>query len=96
MFIHPTQGYNILLHLDLSVLPRYLHNVNVDHDLLMKRSKYANKTQQDEAVKILPGFDPAQLFVADLQVSLLVVYDFSLLFILTFLAHICGHFQSVL
>ncbi|KAF8908204.1 Nrap protein [Gymnopilus junonius] len=66
MFIHPTKDYNILLHLDPSVLPRYLHNVNADQDLLTKRGKYANKTQQDEAVKVLPGFDPARLFVADL------------------------------
>ena len=68
MFIHPTQDYNILLHLDPSILPRYLHNVNVDQDLLTRRGKYANKTLQDDAVKVLPGFDPAQLFVDDLQV----------------------------
>ncbi|PPQ96699.1 hypothetical protein CVT26_010251 [Gymnopilus dilepis] len=67
MFIHPTQDYNILLHLDPSILPRYLHNVKVDQDLLTRRGKYANKTLQDDAVKVLPGFDPAQLFVDDLQ-----------------------------
>ncbi|KDR70120.1 hypothetical protein GALMADRAFT_254950 [Galerina marginata CBS 339.88] len=67
MFIHPTNDYDVLLHLDPSTLPRYLHNVNVDHELLTKRGKYANKTQEDEVVRVLPGFDPGQLFFADLQ-----------------------------
>jgi hypothetical protein len=37
--------------------------------MLTKRSKYANKTQDDEAVALMPGFDPARLFFDDLQVG---------------------------
>lgn len=68
MFIHPTDDYDFVLNLDPAVLPRYLHNVDVDADLLARRGKYANKTQEDEAVKPLPGFDPARMYSNDLQV----------------------------
>ncbi|KAF9475207.1 Nrap protein [Pholiota conissans] len=67
IFIHPTDDYDILVKLDPSVLPRYFHNVNADTTLLTKRGKYANKTQGDETVGLMPGFDPAQLLFNDLQ-----------------------------
>ncbi|PPQ69881.1 hypothetical protein CVT25_005586 [Psilocybe cyanescens] len=67
MFIHPTDDYDFVLNLDPAVLPRYLHNINVDVDLLARRGKYANKTQEDETVKPLPGFDPARMYFNDLQ-----------------------------
>ena len=70
MFIHPTNDYDFLLQMDTSMLPRYLHNVNVDTNLLTKRGKYANKTQEQDAAKVLPGFDPARFFFNDLQVRL--------------------------
>ncbi|KAF8965448.1 Nrap protein [Flammula alnicola] len=79
IFIHPTEDYDFLLQLDAASLPRYLHNVNVDLSLLTRRSKYANKAQEQEAVKILPGFDPARLFFNDLQLiyadTLKLFYD---------------------
>ena len=68
MFIHPTDDYDFLLQMDTSMLPRYLHNVNIDTNLLTKRGKYANKTQEQDAIKVLPGFDPAMFFFNDLQV----------------------------
>jgi len=71
MFIHPTNDYDFLLQMDPSMLPRYLHNVNVDTNLLTKRGKYANKTQEQDAATVLPGFDPAKFFFNDLQVRLL-------------------------
>ena len=67
--MHPTDDYDILLKLDPSILPRYLQNVNADATLLTKRGKYANKTQGDETVGLMPGFDPAQLLFNDLRVS---------------------------
>jgi len=70
MFIHPTNDYDFLLQMDTSMLPRYLHNVNVDTNFLTKRGKYANKTQEQDAAKVLPGFDPARFFFNDLQVRL--------------------------
>jgi len=68
MFIHPTGDYDVLLCLDPSILPRYFHNVNPDAELLTKRGKYSNRTQDDDSVSVLPGFDPAQMFFKDLQV----------------------------
>jgi len=70
MFIHPTNDYDFLLQMDTSILPRYLHNVNVDTNLLTKRGKYANKTQEQDAAKVSPGFDPARFLFNDLQVRL--------------------------
>ncbi|KAF9552839.1 Nrap protein [Agrocybe pediades] len=67
MFIHPTGDYDVLLDLDPSVLPRYLHNISADESLLEKRGKYANRTQEDDSAVVLPGFDPAQMFFSDLQ-----------------------------
>jgi hypothetical protein len=52
------------------MLQRYLHNINVNTNLLTKRGKYANKTQGQDAAKFLPGFDSAKLFLNDLQVRL--------------------------
>ena len=67
MFIHPSDDYDFVLQLDPAVLPRYLHNVTADADLLAKRGKYANKTQEQDAVLPMPGFDPAKFFSSDLQ-----------------------------
>lgn len=83
MFIHPTEDYDFVLTLDPTVLPRYMHNINVDPDLLTRRGggKYANKTHEDDAaVKTLPGFDPAWMYVCDLQVCWRSVFSFPFLF----------------
>lgn len=69
MFLHPTEDYDLLVQLDPTVLPRYLHNINpVDNNLLLKRGKYANKVNEKDTVVVLPGFDPARLLFNDLQV----------------------------
>ena len=50
------------------MLPRYLQNILVDENLLFKRLKFANQVGVNESLSILPGFDPAQLLLRDLQV----------------------------
>ena len=70
MFTHPTDDYDFLVQLDPLQLPRYVHNVHADLNLLTKRTKYVNKDPQDESASVLPGYDPAQLLFSDLQVSL--------------------------
>ncbi|KAF9531369.1 Nrap protein [Crepidotus variabilis] len=66
LFIHPIDDYDFIIQLDISALTRYAHNVNADSDRLAK-SKYANKTQADRSLVIMPGFDPAQMLFNDLQ-----------------------------
>jgi U3 small nucleolar RNA-associated protein 22 len=67
MFTHPTQDYDFIVHLDPSVLPRYVHNVHADPALLSK-GKYANASLGDVGVEVMPGFDAARAFFDDLQV----------------------------
>ncbi|KAF8154805.1 Nrap protein [Crassisporium funariophilum] len=67
MFVHPTDDYDFIIHLDPSVLPRYLHNINADPNMLTKRGRYANKPQDEQSTMVLPGFDPARMFFNDLQ-----------------------------
>ena len=68
LFRHPTDDYDFIVEMEPLVLPRYSQNVLVDANLLERQSKYANKTVVGENVSILPGFDPAELLVQDLQV----------------------------
>lgn len=68
MFIHPTTDYDILVHLDASVLPRYFHNITVDPDKLSRRGKYANLLKEGQTSGVRPGFDPARFLFNDLQV----------------------------
>ena len=68
MFLHPTDDYDFLVHLDPTVLPRYFHNISPDANLLSKRGKYANKLGNENDKVVLAGFDPARLLFDDLQV----------------------------
>ena len=73
MFTHPVEDYDFVVHLDPTVLPRYVHNVHADPALL-GGGKYANKNLEamdKEDVEVMPGFDPARAFFDDLQVRLL-------------------------
>ncbi|KAG6807504.1 hypothetical protein H0H92_007256, partial [Tricholoma furcatifolium] len=71
MFIHPTSDYDFIVRLDAGLLPRYMHNVSVDPEVLeprRARGKYANLPGDDaESVGSRPGFDPARLLFSDLQ-----------------------------
>ncbi|KAH9476209.1 Nucleolar protein 6 [Psilocybe cubensis] len=70
MFIHPTDDYDFVLCLDPGVIPRYVHNVGVDVEVLLGRGgKYANRTreEEEESVRVMPGFDPARMYFDDLQ-----------------------------
>jgi U3 small nucleolar RNA-associated protein 22 len=67
MFLHPTEDYDVLVHLDRAVLPRYFANIAVDPAALTRRKgKYANLSGEDGSSR-RPGFDPATLFFTDLQ-----------------------------
>ncbi|EAU86967.1 pre-rRNA processing protein Utp22 [Coprinopsis cinerea okayama7 len=66
MFIHPTEDYDFIVHLDPSVLPRYMHNVNPDPKLLTRQGKYANQVGE-KVESVMPGFDPARALFVDLQ-----------------------------
>ena len=70
MFLHSTDDYDFLIHLNPKVIPRYFHNINPDNNLLLKRGgMYANKFHDDaKDTAVLPGFDPARLLFDDLQV----------------------------
>ena len=69
MFLHSTDDYDFLVHLNPKVLPRYFHNINPDNNLLSSKRGYANKFhEKKDMVAVLPGFDPARLFFDDLQV----------------------------
>ena len=70
MFLHSTDDYDFLVQLNPTVLTRYLHNINPDNNLLLKRGKYANKFHEKD-MAVLPGFDPARLLFDDLQVCCL-------------------------
>ena len=56
MFTHPLAGYDFLIHLKKAHLPRYLLNVAYPES----QGRHKEKT-------VRPGFDPAELFFADLQ-----------------------------
>ncbi|KAL1700082.1 Nrap protein [Schizophyllum commune] len=56
MFTHPLAGYDFLIHLKKAHLPRYLLNVAYPE----AQGRHKEKT-------VRPGFDPAELFFADLQ-----------------------------
>ncbi|KAF7800159.1 hypothetical protein EIP86_011405 [Pleurotus ostreatoroseus] len=71
LFTHPTTDYDVIIQLDPSVLPRYYQNIAADPSVWRAGGKYANaalalaKTNGGEGLK--PGFDPTQLFFADLS-----------------------------
>ncbi|TRM70534.1 Nrap protein [Schizophyllum amplum] len=56
MFTHPLSGYDFLIHLRKAHLPRYLLNV-----------AYPDLQERHKEKSVRPGFDPAELFLADLQ-----------------------------
>ncbi|KAL1749256.1 Nrap protein [Schizophyllum fasciatum] len=56
MFTHPLSGYDFLLHLNKAHLPRYLLNV-----------AYPDSQGRHKEKSVRAGFDPADLFFADLQ-----------------------------
>ncbi|EKM77700.1 hypothetical protein AGABI1DRAFT_61282 [Agaricus bisporus var. burnettii JB137-S8] len=67
LFVHPTDDYDVVVHLNPSVLPRYMHNIVANPDMLTKRGKYANKILDGQGVSVRPGFDPATMLFNDLQ-----------------------------
>ena len=95
MFTHPTDDYDFLVQLDPLQLPRYVHNVHADLNLLTKRTKYVNKDPQDESASVLPGYDPAQLLFSDLQVSLFSEIPLRLVTDLIFLESLLRHIQGL-
>jgi U3 small nucleolar RNA-associated protein 22 len=81
MFLHPTDDYDFVIQLNPKVLPRYLHNVNLDIKHLHEQKKYANNKQQDKKnVVVLPGFDPARSLFDDLKVCYVLSFFFSFFF----------------
>lgn len=96
LFRHPTDDYDFIVEMDPLVLPRYSQNILVDASLLERHSKYANKTGVGENVSILPGFDPAELLVQDLQVCVTSLYTFLGFLFLYIPAHLLGLFQAFL
>ena len=78
MFIHPTDDYDFIIHLDPMALTRCHHNVAVDHSFYSKQGKYANQQQWEVNADVLPGFDPARLLFSDLQVCVFLFPTFLL------------------
>ena len=76
MFVHPTDDYDLVIHLDPMALTRYHHNVAADHNFPSKQGKYANPQRWEANADVLPGFDPARLLFSDLQVRLLLLPPF--------------------
>ncbi|KAJ3972203.1 Nrap protein [Lentinula raphanica] len=73
MFDHPTNDYDVIVHLNRASLPRYYQNVTLDASQLSPGSrKQAISNGDDELVaalssKVRPGFDPATLLCRDLK-----------------------------
>ncbi|KLO15197.1 Nrap protein [Schizopora paradoxa] len=71
LFLHPTEDYDILIHLDPSAVRRYHQNVNFDLATITQPRKFMNlpnkggSDEDDGAVRV--GFDPVALFVSDLR-----------------------------
>lgn len=64
MFVHPTDDYDFIVHLDSSILPR--RSQNVLHDPNTAKTKYANQRQSETDSRV--GFNPAHLLFDDLTV----------------------------
>jgi U3 small nucleolar RNA-associated protein 22 len=70
LFIHPVDDYDAVVQLEPSVLPRYFQNIAADPGVWARKGKHANLEQQnDDAPVCRPGFDPAQMFMDDLQAT---------------------------
>jgi hypothetical protein len=71
LFTTPLEGYDILLHLKPSVVTRYAQGVNPLKEVWEEKNRFKNiDTQQQEVAGLKVGFNPAEEFVKDIQVSL--------------------------
>ena len=78
LFTTPTAEYDVLIHLDPSLLTRYALAVSPDVQEWEGKLQYKNITGQGvygEEVRI--GFDPAASFARDIQVSPFLQPSFS-------------------
>ncbi|KIM24893.1 hypothetical protein M408DRAFT_316966 [Serendipita vermifera MAFF 305830] len=66
LFHHPMDGYDFVIHLEPSVLPRYAQNVLPDETLWTSSLKNVN-IQAGDSSSPLVGFDPARELLEDLQ-----------------------------
>ena len=61
-------GYDFVIHLEPSVLPRYAQNVLPDETVWSNALKHVN-VQANSRPGVLVGFDPAKELLEDLQVN---------------------------
>jgi hypothetical protein len=89
MFVHPTEDYDFIIHLNPVMLPRYHQNISANLALL--------SSQGHPGTSVRPGFDPSRLLFADLQVSsdFTTVLLYSIILTLG-IANILGHVQDFL
>ena len=70
IFFHPLDDYDFIIHLNPKVLPKYSLNVDAKEDIWAQSTKYKNITEESVyGTEIRVDFDPASLFVVDLQVG---------------------------
>jgi U3 small nucleolar RNA-associated protein 22 len=67
LFHHPLDGYDFVVHLEPSVLPRYAQSVLPDETVWTGALKHVN-VQATSNPSVLVGFDPAKELLDDLQV----------------------------
>ncbi|KAG9311330.1 Nrap protein [Chiua virens] len=64
LFSHATDDYDLVIELDPNVLPRYHQNIDVD-EMVWSKSRVGHAADGDAVSR--PGFDPARMFLDDLQ-----------------------------
>jgi hypothetical protein len=70
--VTPVDGYDLLIRLDPTKLPRYRQSISFDPDVLPRRNtKYKNlaSVSKDPLNKRLEDLDPVEFYVQELQVS---------------------------
>ncbi|PVF96960.1 Nrap protein [Serendipita vermifera] len=68
LFMHPLSDYDFLIHLDPSVLPRYIYNIFPEESVWSKEVSQVNiKLNGNSDSGVMFGFDPAKEFLDDLQ-----------------------------
>lgn len=73
MFIHPTDDYDFVIHLQPSLITRYTQNLTSDPSVWGAVKKYANLTDPEpasvygETVRL--NFDPIAMLVGELEAS---------------------------
>jgi U3 small nucleolar RNA-associated protein 22 len=72
LFHHPLDGYDFVIHLEPSVIPRYAQNVLPDETVWNNALKHVN-VQANSKPNVLVGFDPAKELLEDLQVNFSIV-----------------------